>query len=161
MEIERKFKVITLPKNLEQYQKKEIKQGYLCKSPVVRIRKSNERFILTYKNKKGISQDIAIQSQELEMELTKEAFLHLMMKVDDNVIEKTRYLIPYSRYLIELDIFEGRLQGLFFAEVEFESEEDAKNFAKPDWFGEEVSFDYRYRNSYLSQLNNLDEFGVK
>lgn len=161
MEIERKFRVTELPINLEQYNKKEIKQGYLCKGPIVRIRKSNNNFILTYKNKKGIDQKYAVQSQEIEMELTEEAFLHLMTKVDDYIIEKTRYLIPYQdKYTIELDVFEGRLRGLFFAEVEFESEEDAKNFVKPDWFGEDVSFDKRFRNSYLSKVDTYDELGL-
>ena len=118
MEIERKFRIKELPMNLDQYKKKEIIQGYLCEGPVVRIRKSNDRFILTYKNKTGISQEHAIQSQEVEMELTEEAFLHLMTKVDHNVIEKTRYLIPWNEKLtIELDIFEGKLKGLYFAEV--------------------------------------------
>lgn len=158
MEIERKFRVTELPKDLAQYQKKEIKQGYLCKGPVVRIRKSNDRYILTYKSKKGISQKFAIQSQEIEMELTEEAFLHLMTKVDNNIIEKTRYLIPYlDKYTIELDVFEGRLKGLYFAEVEFESEEEARNFKLPEWFGEDVSFDQRYRNSYLSQVESFEE----
>ena len=92
------------------------------------------------------------------MELTEEAFLHLLTKVDNNIIEKTRYLIPYlDKYTIELDVFEGRLKGLYFAEVEFESEEEARNFKQPDWFGEDVSFDQRYRNSYLSQIENFEE----
>ena len=30
MEIERKFKVIKLPDNIEKYEKTEIEQGYLC-----------------------------------------------------------------------------------------------------------------------------------
>lgn len=162
LEIERKFQVLELPEDLDQYQKKEIKQGYLCKGPIVRIRKSNDQYYLTYKNKKGISQEHAIQSQEIEMELTKEAFLHLMEKVDGNIIEKTRYLIPLTEQLtIELDIFEGKLQGLFFAEVEFASEEEAKEFAKPEWFGAEVSFDKRYRNSYLSQVNSYEELRIQ
>ena len=161
MEIEKKYRVLELPKDLEQYDKKVIKQGYLCKGPIVRIRKSNNNYILTYKNRKGIDQRYAIQSQEIEMELTEEAFLHLMTKVDDHLIEKTRYLIPYQeKYTIELDIFEGRLAGLSFAEVEFQTEEEAKNFVKPSWFGEDVSFDKRFHNSYLSKVNSFEELGL-
>ena len=50
MEIEKKFKIKKLPDNLEQYEQKHIEQGYLCTNPVVRIRKSNDRYILTYKS---------------------------------------------------------------------------------------------------------------
>ena len=46
MEIEKKFKVKQLPDNLDGYEQKHIEQGYLCVNPVVRIRKSNDRYIL-------------------------------------------------------------------------------------------------------------------
>ena len=49
MEIERKYLVKTLPEHLEQYQSKKIAQGYLCTAPVVRIRRSNDDYYLTYK----------------------------------------------------------------------------------------------------------------
>ncbi len=53
LEIERKFliKRENLPENLEQYPSKVIEQGYLCTEPVVRIRKSNDNYYLTYKSK--------------------------------------------------------------------------------------------------------------
>ncbi len=51
MEIERKFRIRRLPESLEQYPYLQIEQGYLCTKPVVRIRKSNEDYILTYKSK--------------------------------------------------------------------------------------------------------------
>lgn len=154
MEIERKFKVATLPENLEQYKKKEIEQGYLCTGPIVRIRKSNEDYILTYKSKKGMTKSsVAIQCNEVEVPLTKEAFDHLKEKVDDYIISKTRYIIPLEDGLkAELDMFHGRLEGLIFVEVEFPDEEAAKKFHIPSWFGEDVSFDKRYHNSYLSKL---------
>ena len=41
MEIERKFTIKELPDHLEQYEKREIEQAYLCKKPTIRIRKSN------------------------------------------------------------------------------------------------------------------------
>ena len=49
MEIERKFKVIKLPDNIEKYEKIEIEQWYLCIKPTVRIRKNDDSYILNYK----------------------------------------------------------------------------------------------------------------
>ena len=139
-----------------------MKQGYLCTGPVVRIRKSNDDYILTYKNKKGIEQKNASQSNEVELELTQEAFQHLMTKVDNNLIEKTRYLIPLENGLMaELDLFEGRLQGLYFVEVEFESDEAAGAFQVPSWFGEDVSFDKRFRNTYLSTVESVAQLNLE
>ncbi len=51
MEIERKFLITELPENLEQYPFHLIEQGYLCTAPVVRIRKQDEEYYLTYKSK--------------------------------------------------------------------------------------------------------------
>lgn len=49
MEIERKFLVPALPENLSSYPCHLIEQAYLCTSPVVRIRRQDDDFILTYK----------------------------------------------------------------------------------------------------------------
>lgn len=161
MEIEKKYRVNSLPDHLECYKKKEIMQGYLCKNPVVRIRKSNDNYILTYKNRAGISQEHALSCEEIEMPLSEDAFTHLLEKIDHHVIHKTRYLIPLDGGLTaELDIFHGRLEGLYFTEVEFESEEAAIAFKKPEWFGEDVSFDKRFRNSHLSKVDAYLELGL-
>lgn len=146
MEIERKYLVHTLPKHLEQYPCKKIEQGYLNVEPVVRIRRSDDSYILTYKGN-GL-----MVREEYNLPLTKEAFDHLRTKVDGRLIQKRRYLIPYKeKYTIELDIFEDDLAPLLLAEVEFETEEEANNFIPPEWFGEDVTFTAGYHNSVLSQ----------
>lgn len=50
MEIERKFLIKDLP-DLTQYESKHITQGYLCTSPVVRVREDGDKYYLTYKVK--------------------------------------------------------------------------------------------------------------
>ena len=146
MEIERKYLIHKLPENLSQYEKKEIEQGYLCTEPVVRIRRSNEKYTLTYKGR-GL-----LMREEYNLPLTQESFEHLRPKIDGILISKTRYLIPLTEQLtIELDVFSGELEGLLLAEVEFETEEDANRFVPPEWFGEDVTFSTEYHNSTLSQ----------
>ena len=67
-------------------------------------------------------------------------------------IEKTRYEIEADDGLvIELDVYEGDLEGLLVAEVEFESEEAADAFAPPDWLGPDVTEDARYKNQRLAR----------
>ncbi len=161
MEIEKKFKINALPDHLEQYQKKEIEQGYLCTSPVVRIRKSNEHYILTYKSNYAEDGDNVRMCEEVELSLTEKGYLHLREKVDNHLISKTRYLVPLpDGHTGELDVFHGRLQGLYFIEVEFIDEKDAACFVPPEWFGENVSRDERYTNSFLSQCDNLEVFSL-
>ncbi len=146
MEIERKYLVRQLPKDYAEYPSQKIAQGYLNTRPVVRIRRSNDDYYLTYK---GFG---LIAREEYNLPLTKEAFEHMLPKIDGLLIEKTRYLIPLNdRLTAELDVFEGVLAPLLLVEVEFESVEDADSFTPPDWFGKDVSASGEYQNSVLSR----------
>lgn len=51
MEIERKYLIHQLPKELETFPSRKIQQAYLCVNPVVRIRRQNDDYYLTYKGK--------------------------------------------------------------------------------------------------------------
>ncbi|OYP47873.1 adenylate cyclase [Lachnotalea glycerini] len=145
MEIERKILVNKLPSNLEEYTYQTIEQGYLSTEPVVRIRKSDEKYTLTYKSKGFLSRE------EYNMPLTKEAYYHLREKIDGNIISKRRYLIPLdSNLTIELDIFNEPFDSLVLAEIEFDTEAQAKAFTPLDWFGDDVTYSCEYQNSYLS-----------
>ena len=147
MEIERKFLIKKLPDNLTSYKARKIEQSYLCTDTVVRVRRDNDDYYLTYKSK-GM-----IVREEYNLPLTKEAYGHLLAKADGNIITKTRYEIPEKDNLtIELDVFEGKFDGLLLAEVEFASEEEALGYIPPEWFGEDVSNSTKYHNSTLSRL---------
>ena len=147
MEIERKYLIHTLPENLENYPNRIIEQGYLSTEPVVRIRRDNDEYILTYKSK-GL-----MVREEYNLPLTKDSYMHLREKIDGRLIIKKRYLIPLSNELtIELDIFGGDLAPLMLAEVEFPDETSANSFTPPKWFGEDVTFSGEYHNSRLSQI---------
>lgn len=145
MEIERKYLIKELPENLAQYPCKHIEQGYLNTDPVVRIRRTDDRYTLTYKGS-GL-----MVREEYNLPLNAEAFRHMKEKIDGILITKRRYLIPFEKYTIELDIFEDELAPLQLAEVEFETEEDANAFLPPAWFGEDVTLSTKYHNSTLSQ----------
>ena len=146
MEIERKYLLNALPSDLDRYPSKKIEQAYLCTDPVVRIRRSNEDYYLTYKSK-GF-----LMHEEYNLPLNREAYLHLCEKADGIVISKTRYLIPLTDQLtIELDVFDAPYEGLTLAEVEFPDEASANSFVPPSWFGEDVTYSSAYHNSTLSQ----------
>ena len=146
MEIERKYLIKKLPEDLAQYPHMEMEQAYLCTEPVVRVRKEGEDYVLTYKSK-GL-----MVREEYNLPLTKESYEHLLEKADGTVITKTRYRIPEKNGLsIELDVFHGRYGGLFLAEVEFATEEEANSYCPPEWFGEDVTMSSAYHNSTLSQ----------
>lgn len=145
MEIERKYLIRRLPENLSQYQCKKIAQGYICTNPVVRIRKSDDEYYLTYKGN-GL-----MAREEYNLPLTQEGYEHMLSKIDGRLIEKSRYLIPLDGKLTaELDIFEGDLAPLIIVEVEFDSLDAANSFIPPEWFGEDVTESRKYHNSNLA-----------
>lgn len=147
MEIERKYLIDSCPLSLDDYPYHEIEQGYLNTNPVVRIRRSDDTYILTYKSK-GL-----MVREEYNLPLNEEAYLHLRTKIDGRLIRKKRYLIPLENGLkIELDYFKGDLAPLILAEVEFPSVEMADSFIPPTWFSEDVTFSPLYHNSTLSKI---------
>lgn len=149
MEIERKYIIDTdnIPSNLQSYPSRHLEQGYLCTNPVVRIRKDNDSYELTYK-----SNGLMIR-EEYNLPLTADAYRHMKTKIDGRLITKKRYILPLQQGLnIELDIFLQDLAPLVLAEVEFPDEQTATAFIPPSWFGEEVTFKTQYHNSSLSLL---------
>lgn len=159
MEIERKFTVKQLPDNLDEYPVYHIEQAYLNVDPVVRVRKQNDEYYMTYKGKGMMARD------ESNLSLNEEAYYHLREKADGNIISKKRYLIPLRNpgfkegfptppedytLTIELDVFDPPFAPLIVAEVEFGSKEAAEAFVAPDWFDEDVTYHKEYHNSQLA-----------
>ncbi|MDE7198261.1 MAG: CYTH domain-containing protein [Lachnospiraceae bacterium] len=164
MEIERKFTVAKLPDNLESYPCHIIEQAYLNTDPVVRIRREDDTYYMTYKGKGFLARE------EYNLPLNEESYYHLREKADGNVISKKRYVIPIDKpvfdmtYLssvgekvdqislsVELDIFEPPFAPLMIAEVEFPDRDMAEAFQSLDWFGQDVTGDPDYHNSNLSR----------
>ncbi len=148
MEIERKFLIDKIPDSIDLSSLKcrRIEQGYLCTEPVVRVRRDNDDYYLTYKSK-GL-----MAREEYNLPLNEAAYNTLIKKADGNIITKTRYEIPEKNNLtIELDIFEGKFSGLLLAEVEFSSEAEALAYTPPAWFGKDVTKDASYHNSNMAK----------
>lgn len=152
MEIERKYLIdrSLMPADCLSRPFHQIEQAYLSTDPVVRVRREDDSFYLTYKSRGKMIRE------EYNLPLTAESYAHLLSKADGIVLTKKRYLIPLGQaeaeagLTIELDVFEGAYEGLILAEVEFSSEEAALSFVPPSWFGREVTFTGEYQNSVLA-----------
>jgi CYTH domain-containing protein len=144
-EIERKFRVTT-----DEYKKLAepvyYQQGYLTSEPgkTVRVRIAGEKAFLTLKGK---SSGISRSEYEYEIPVC-DAEEMLANLACSPIIKKYRYKIPFGKHIWEVDKFLGDNEGLIVAEIELSAEDEA--FEKPDWIGDEVSYDKRYYNSRLS-----------
>ena len=66
-------------------------------------------------------------------------------------LTKTRYDVPWKKWIVEIDVYHGSNDGLIVAEVEFPDEKIAENFEPPPWLGEEVTSVSRYSNPRLAR----------
>ena len=112
-------------------------------SQVLRIRKIENDYLLTYKYKKS-----NINRLEFEYPIPNDDGDKLISLSKYFIIEKDRYYYQTDRHLWEIDVFHGKNDGLIIAEVELDNEnEDIKI---PSWVGKEISNDNKYLNFNLS-----------
>lgn len=135
-EIERKFLLRSRPPPLEAFRFHEIAQGYITNSDEpteVRLRQRDRDHFLTVKRGAGLTRT------EVEIPLKKEQFKALWPLTLKMRVVKKRFLIPHAGRTIEVDLFEGPLDGLTLAEIEFPSETASETFDLPPWLGREVT----------------------
>jgi CYTH domain-containing protein/8-oxo-dGTP pyrophosphatase MutT (NUDIX family) len=148
-EIERKWLVPEPPrKQLGKAAKQRIEQGYLAvgrdDEPEVRLRRRKGKTLLTVKSSGGL------ERVEEELAIGAGAFENLWPLTEGRRVEKTRHLVEHDGHTIEVDVYEGDLDGLVVAEVEFGSAEASAAFDGPRWLGDEVTDDSRYKNKNLA-----------
>ncbi len=168
-EIERKYEVKYLPSDIEIERVEKIEQVFIYHdgNTLIRLRKieanQSVNYRYTVKTKGDIQYDNSYQiaqKYEIESNITKENYEQLLTRKISNKITKTRIIIPIKNNLkVEMDIYHSYLEGLLTAEVEFTNEEDANQFDKPDWLGEEIGYK-ELSNRKLAEMNQ-NEFRNK
>jgi CYTH domain-containing protein/CHAD domain-containing protein len=144
-EIERKFLVAEMPR--AESAAATIDQGYLAldERGEVRLRRVDGELLLTAKSGHGEVRE------EVEVSIHPRAFEALWPLTVGRRVRKVRHYVPLGEGLrAEIDVYEGDLEGLRTAEVEFDSPEDAESFVPPPWLGEELTGDVRYANQTLA-----------
>ena len=124
-EIERKFLLSEEPSWLHGCPCVRIEQGYLAISEdlEVRVRRAGDRDLLTVKRGHGKVRE------EVEISIGRDNFEALWPLTESRRVIKTRRLVELQGGLrAEVDVFEGVLDGLLIAEVEFDSERQSRDF---------------------------------
>ena len=148
-EIERKFLVKYIPKNLLGC---KIKQGYLQaeKHRTVRVRtietKKNHKGYITIK---GASNDSGLSRYEFETKIPINEAIYMLKLCNTPLIEKTRYIYKAKIITWEIDEFHGMNSGLVVAEVELSSEK--QKIKLPDFIYKEVTGIKKYYNNQLQK----------
>ncbi len=144
MEIERKFWLTELPTQYPELAHLETDQGYLAHRPcTVRIRRSRNlhtgacTYILCIKSQGTLAR------HEVETAIEPEQFDELSGLLEQPLVHKDyhAYRLP-DGHVLECSVVDG---GAFtYAEVEFDSEEEARAWTPLAFLGPELTYDGRF-----------------
>ena len=148
MEIERKWMVKGWPQaDYPLVSEQSMRQGYVSVGPTVRIREEalkdgETEYILCFKSRGGLAR------KEIEMAVPKDKFLELEDLIDRPLIPKVRrtFLLPDGHKLEVNHVDEGLPTEFWYAEIEYGSIEEAKNWTPSD----------TYLETFLSDEVTLD-----
>ena len=146
LEIERKFLMKEFPSDLELIHEVDIWQGYVSIEPEVRIHRAKDRttgkedFRLTLKG------DGSITRTEIKTDVDEKFFHEALSLMQGDIIYKDYRSYRLRAYVLEVCLVDkGTPWEFMYAEIEFESEEEALTFEKPAFLGEEVTHDDTYK----------------
>ena len=147
-EIERKFLVTDVPGPAVLGPGVRLRQGYLAEDGTAQVRiriAGEEAAVLTVKVGRGLSRT------EVEAPLGLDAAEALWPHTAGRRIDKVRHRVDLGGHVAEVDRYEGPLEGLCTAEVEFASEAEAARFRPPAWFGRDVTIEPGWDNASLAR----------
>lgn len=139
MEIERKFKLIEFP-DLPQVVFLDQWQGYLATDPEVRIRRTEnhtagtETYILCIKSVGDLVR------HEVETDITRAQFEELAYPLIHK--ELHAYRLPDGHVIECSKVDDGAFS---YAEVEFDSVEEANAWTPPEWLGREMTYEKGFK----------------
>ncbi len=147
MEIERKFCIDGFP-DLPILEEAEMEQGYISCDPTVRIRSKRTQTGVSYRL--CFKGEGTLARQEIELPLEETVFHQLQWLLTAPMIRKTYkvFALPDGHRLEVSRVDEGLPSSFWYAEVEFESVEEATAFVPPACLGEDVTENPAFGMSY-------------
>lgn len=145
-EIERKFLIKTMP-DLSNFESVIYERYYIYRDEKIemRVQKKGDKFEI--ERKEMVNELNAIKTK---MEISAPEFEKLK-KLSTEAILREGFFISSSPD-VSIKIYHGKHEGLKKIEVEFGSEEEAKAFQIPSWYGKEITDSILSRDSKLLDL---------
>lgn len=145
-EIERKFLISKMP-DLSNFEPVMYERYYVYRDGKIEMRVQKKGTQYEIERKEMVNTLKAIKTK---MVISKPEF-ETLKKLGTEAIIREGYFIS-SNPDVSIKIYHGRHEGLNKIEVEFKSEEEAKAFQIPDWYGEEITDSIVSRDSKLLDL---------
>jgi adenylate cyclase len=122
----------------------------LFNRPQIRFRIiDQDKYILGFKSKR-INQDPKRGEFEFPQELNLSAVQDIISASPYFPVSKMRYHYPFEGLVWEIDVYRERNKPLIATEVEIPRSDFDLTSKKPNWVGEEITFNRRYGNYQLA-----------
>lgn len=135
VEIEKNYEAKGFPTQLLPFEEKTVWQSYVLSTEEeeLRIRKQHYlgEFICDMSYKKIQSEGVR---RTYELKITEDIYNEMVEGKAEIVKERKFYMVDGHQVMV--DYFPQL--NIYFAEVEFETEEEYNSYKKPDWLGNEV-----------------------
>ena len=165
-EVERKFLVATIPSG--SIFQAAITDHYIPNT-TLRLRRMQTEHEITFK----LAQKLRAQPHETRVilhtnfYLSEAEYVFLASTLPSHRLEKRRFRLHGATISMAIDQFQGQLEGLIIAEVDFGPNGDPSSFPIPSFALAEVTDDERFTGARLALTTRpqvktlLDEFNVK
>lgn len=118
--------------------------------PTIRLRQMDNDWYFTVKG-------LSMEEGTLEFEVSiPEKEGRLLVQSAEYSLDKIRHLLMVDDYLWEIDVYQGKLEGLITAEIENRDYPVFPPIVMPAWLGENVSRDFKYKNVALARMNSCE-----
>jgi len=89
--------------------------------------------------------------EERESVIWKPQFSTFWPLCREYTIHKHRYeYTGVNNNIIQIDIFKNEFKDLYMLEIEFNTLKECDEYVSEDWFGKEVTEDFKYSNFYMA-----------
>lgn len=146
VEIERKFFLKKIPSGLKSGKSFERYYLFIGKKTEIRLQRKGKECEI---ERKEINSDITAHKYPLA--ISAQEFNELKKPLRKKIIGKAYRLSDSPK--TSLKVYEGNHSGLIRIEVNFQSEEEARSFVPPSWFGTELTSSPLGRDSILIKMD--------
>lgn len=146
LEIERKFLMDGFPIGLDLISEVDIEQGYVSVNPEVRIRKAVDKHTGREEFRMTIKGDGDLTRNEIETNITSDFYYDTVDFLEVNMIVKDYKKYKVGPWKLEVACVDpGTDRAFYYGEIEFPTEQDARDFVVPSYLGREITFNDEYK----------------